>query len=77
VAKPLLDLAGAKTWSAFAKGAACLDVEEEGERISLVPTKNLEPKEGFVDDLSRQIVLEGSARETLGASVRRLLTLKP
>jgi hypothetical protein len=74
VVKPLLDLAGVTTWSTFAKGTAYLEVKAEGERITLVPTRNLEPKEGFVDDLSRQIVLEGSARETLGASVRRLLT---
>ena len=71
---PLLDFVGVRTWSAFVKGASCLHVEEEGGRITLVPTRNLGPKEGFEEDLSRKVVLEGSARETLGASVRRLLT---
>lgn len=77
VPDPLLDLAGVKTWSAFVKGASCLHVEGEGERITLVPTRNLGPKEGFEEDLSRKVVLEGGARETLGASVRRLLMQAP
>ncbi|HWO26384.1 MAG TPA: hypothetical protein VNO30_46970 [Kofleriaceae bacterium] len=74
---PLLDLAGVKKWSAFSKGASCLHIKEEGGRIVLIPTRNLGPAEGFEDDISRQIILESSARETLGASVRRLLTQKP
>ena len=71
--EPLLELAGVKSWSTFSKGASCLDVEDEGYRIVLVPTKNLGSTKGFVDDLSRQIILDGYRSDVLGAAVRQLM----
>jgi hypothetical protein len=70
---PLLTLASVKAWSTFSKGASCVDVEEDGFRIALIPTRNLGPDEGFQPDTSRQIVLEPGTSE-MGASIRKLLT---
>ena len=70
---PLLALAGVKSWSTFSKNASCIEIEEEGSRVILIPTKNLGPDEGFQADASRQIALD-SASEELGSAVRRLLT---
>lgn len=72
--KPLLALAGVRSWSTFSKGAACVEVEEEGGRIALIPTRNLGTDEGFQALPSRQISLERGEVEQLGASVKRLLS---
>ena len=70
---PLLRLAGVKAWSTFSKGTSCIEVEEEGTRIVLIPTRNLGPEEGFQVDPTKQITLNSTSAE-LGASVRHLLT---
>lgn len=44
---PLLTLSGVKSWTTFSKNASCVEVEEEGGRVALMPTRNLGPKEGF------------------------------
>lgn len=44
---PLLAISGVRSWAAFAKSATCVEIEEEGGRITLVPTRNLGPKGGF------------------------------
>lgn len=44
---PLLELAGVKSWAAFMKNAACLNLEVLGERLKVIPNRNLGPKEGF------------------------------
>ncbi len=44
---PLLEIAGVKAWSTFTKGAKSLDLEAEGGRLKVVPTRNLGPREGF------------------------------
>ncbi|HEY8210752.1 MAG TPA: hypothetical protein VIG99_24880 [Myxococcaceae bacterium] len=69
---PLLALAGVKAWSTFSKDASCVEVEDDGSRITLIPTRNLGPDEGFQADHSRQIVPEPGAA-ALGAAVRELL----
>lgn len=44
---PLLALSGASSWAAFAKSAECVGISEEGGRVTVVPTRNLGPREGF------------------------------
>jgi hypothetical protein len=44
---PLLELAGVRSWATFMKGAACLNLEVEGESLKIIPNRNLGPKEGF------------------------------
>jgi hypothetical protein len=70
---PLSRLAGVKSYEVFAKDAECTGVHEEGERITLVPTRNLGPEEGFEDDPLRKLVLERATRAELGAALRRVM----
>ena len=44
---PVLKLAGTGSWGAFAKAAKCVEIEFGTNRISLIPTKNLGPRDGF------------------------------
>lgn len=41
VMAPLLELAGARSWAAFMKNAACLRVEATEETLTITPYKNL------------------------------------
>jgi hypothetical protein len=41
VLSPLLALSGVKSWATFRKSATCVEVEEEGVRVGLVPARNL------------------------------------
>jgi hypothetical protein len=58
------------SWGAFAKTAQSAEVEEEGERISVVSTRNLGVAEGFQADPVRTRVAEKASLEVLGAIVR-------
>ena len=44
---PVLQLAGIKSWNAFAKSAKCVEIESDGERIFVIPTKNKGADDGF------------------------------
>lgn len=44
---PMLKVAGVKTYSAFAKGAKCVDLEYDGTTLKMIPTINLGSKDGF------------------------------
>jgi hypothetical protein len=44
---PLLELAGVKSWASFMKNAISLNLEAEGERLTIIPSRNLGSKEGF------------------------------
>jgi hypothetical protein len=60
---PMLDLAGVKTWRRFAKGAACVSVEFNGDKIELIPMRN---------DGSANFVALDSAPITLTADIEAL-----
>jgi hypothetical protein len=47
IISPLLELAGVKSWATFMRHAKCLNVEADGERLRLIPNRNLGSKEGF------------------------------
>lgn len=47
VLSPLLALGGVKFWATFCKSATCVEVEEQGERVAIVPTRNLGVDGGF------------------------------
>jgi hypothetical protein len=46
--KPMLDLAGVKSWSTFMQGSLCLRIEASEGILAITPTKNLGPKEGHL-----------------------------
>lgn len=70
---PLLRQAGVKTWSAFAKTATCAEIEEDGGKASVIPTRNLGVDEGFQPIPAKAEIVDLDAAEALGASVRRAL----
>jgi hypothetical protein len=70
---PLLDAAGVRTWNTFAKSASCVEIEEQDGHISVVPTRNLGPEEGFQPEPSRSSLVDLGANVMLGSMVRRLL----
>lgn len=71
--KPVWDLAGVKSWGAFVKGASCVSVEAELDRISLTPSVNHGARDGFKARLDGMISIYSPSKLALGASVRSLL----
>jgi hypothetical protein len=71
VMEPLLTASGARKWPDFLKEALCLGLEQRGEALSLVPTRNLGEAGGF-EPLPTEAVRLGSGssgealREALG-----------
>jgi hypothetical protein len=65
---PILHLAGAKSWGAFAKSAKCVEIEFETNRVSFVPTKNLGARDGF-EPLAAHVQSSSPESEALGAAL--------
>ena len=61
--QPLLDLYGAKSWSAFATGAACASISADDHGIVVAPWKNAGAKSGFVPIPDVQIQIPRRASE--------------
>lgn len=73
---PLLKLAGVRSWAAFMKRAKCLDVEADGEKLRLVPYRNLGPKEGFEPILDRAVELSlPSSPDRIGLALEEAMGL--
>ncbi len=47
ITRPLLDVAGVKSWSAFSKGTRSVAVELGEDELNVVPTRNLGARDGF------------------------------
>lgn len=45
--KPLLELAGVKSWATFIKKARCVSLRLDGDQLRLIPHRNLGGKEGY------------------------------
>jgi len=73
---PLLNTAGVKSWSTFAKSAVCVEVEQEGADIGLVPTRNLGAKEGFeVYELQKLSIAIHDGPDRIGTGLREAIAL--
>jgi hypothetical protein len=67
---PLLELAGVKSWATFMRSAKCLNVEAEDERLTIIPQRNLGPKEGYESLSEKTIEFPlGSRPEEIGAAL--------
>jgi hypothetical protein len=44
---PVLHLAKVTSWSRFARSAKCVEIECDNDKVSLFPTRNLGPRDGF------------------------------
>ena len=68
VTAPLLAAAGCKTWSAFAKGASDLRVNQTGPRLQVLPSVR-DDKGAFGSIADRERHLESPSDDELGALV--------
>jgi hypothetical protein len=73
VLEPLLRQAGVRSWRNFAAPAVCVQVEQEQDKVYVVPTNNLGANEGFEEDTSRRVCVATGLAADLGASARLLL----
>jgi hypothetical protein len=71
---PVLALACAKSYGAFARAAKCVKAEMDGETITLVPSENLGPKGGF-EALPADVTITLQSDQELGLAVLRSLAL--
>lgn len=75
LSRPLLELGGVKSWATFCKSCVSAEVEEEGGRVAVVPTRNRGPKDGFEPDPSQQILTSPGDLVRLGEVAAALLRL--
>ncbi len=71
---PVLNLAGVKSFNAFVKSAKCVDVEQNGETATLIPTRNEGAKDGFAPLLGKAQIA-GTEDDALGAAAIAALAL--
>lgn len=70
VPEPMVDLAGVKSWQAFAKGAKHCSLEAENERLQIVPQRSLAPNRGFEPILHATVEVSlDAAPEQIGTAV--------
>ncbi len=74
--KPMLDLAGVKTWAAFAKNASSVDIRVDDQGLNIEPWKNEGAKMGFVPipGVSVRTPLASSASE-IGVALKKAIAL--
>lgn len=72
--KPILELAGVKSWNTFVKGAVLVGIESDADEITLTPHRTLGPKEGFepIHDGSVRLLANSSASE-LGTALSEVI----
>jgi hypothetical protein len=76
VGAELLHLAGARSHSAFERGAVCANVERGSDALRFTPTRSLAKKGGFVPNLDDAFALPPDApAEDVGAATLRALEL--
>jgi hypothetical protein len=72
---PLLALADVKSWATFMKNAAGVAMESDGERLKLIPNRNLGPKDGFEPVLAGAVDVScQAAPDAIGSALEKLLT---
>lgn len=55
---PMLELAGARTFSDFAADARCVQIARQDGRITFTPTRNGGPGEGFIELREQRLTAE-------------------
>jgi hypothetical protein len=76
--KPVLELAGVKTWAAFARGASSVAIEEDisNEWLIIEPWSNAGPKMGFVPmpGVSVRVRMDAPSEE-IGEAIHKAMLL--
>jgi hypothetical protein len=55
--EPILNLAGVKSWSTFAKSAISCSIELENDELQFIPNRNLGPREGYEPIHERTLIV--------------------
>ena len=71
VIAPLLSTAGCKSWSAFAKRASSLRVDQDGEQFGVLPC--MREKSSFAPVPGRELELKAPSAQELGEVIAREL----
>jgi hypothetical protein len=73
---PMLELAGVKTWAAFARRAANAGVTKHGDWLAIEPWRNAGAKMGFepIPGVSFRVRADAPARE-IGEAVRKTIAV--
>jgi len=67
---PVMQLAGVKSWSSFARSAKCVGIEFATNRVSFVPTKNLGARDGF-EPIEAKRRTSSPVKDDVGAALLR------
>lgn len=72
--RPMLDLAGVKSWSQFMRGVPYVDVVASEDKLRVSPTRNAGPRRGYDAAAARPIILplDASAAQ-VGEAVQQAL----
>lgn len=74
--KPMLELAGVKSWSALVKGTASVLVSSDESGFTIEPCKNEGPRDGYSFLPHKNLSLTaGSTPKQIGEAVKRAITL--
>lgn len=73
VMEPLLEASGARKWPDFLKEARCMGVEQRGDVLSVVPTKNLGEEGGFEPLVSEAVRPGGASTVALARALEEAL----
>jgi hypothetical protein len=74
--QPMLDLAGAKSWSAFANGAANVSISADDEWITISPWKNAGAKQGFVPIPDFRVRIPAASSPTaIGEALQQVMAI--
>ncbi|MGD9723221.1 MAG: contact-dependent growth inhibition system immunity protein [Pirellulales bacterium] len=72
----MLDLAGVKSWAAFAKNALNVGTETDGEWLVIEPWKNEGAKRGFTQIANRNVRVRADASPSeIGAALKSAIEL--
>lgn len=76
VFKPVLELAGVKTWNQFMLTATCVSIGANDSRITIEPSSNAGPQTGYtpLPDKKFQIPRHSTAKD-IGDAVKQAITL--
>ena len=71
VSSPTLDLAGVKSWSAFMRGASCVNIQLDDALLTMTPNTNAGAKEGFSPLLDKEVRIPAdSSAQQIGEAIR-------
>lgn len=72
--RPILDLAGAKTFGNFLRGASNVSIEEEKGHVTVTPMENRGPRGGFTFRPDKSETLRRPSPKTLGQAILAAFT---